>query len=310
MNMLSRLKRANLLALSTIMLVAVLYVSCDNIEGDLSNLPADKQLELLDAKLRHHPRNASLYYHRGKLYTSMGRGQEAVKDLEKAVSLDDDECDYYTALGDAYFSTGNVGKSYGALRQALQLDPENKEANLKMGEIAFYSGDYDRALENMSKVTAVEHDNRTALYMKSFIYKEKGDTLNAVKLLRKVIDLYPDYAPAYEEVGMLYADQRNPLGIDYLTTAVQLDSTNVQAIYGLALLYQDLEEALKAEEIYRQLLRIDPGNVDALNNLGNMEMIYFEDYDRAIAYFDSVLVLDPNYERAIQNRTLALSLRK
>ena len=277
---------------------------------DLSQLTPNEQLEALNAQVRHHPRQSEPLYLRGKLYTSMGRGKDAVVDLRKAVKLKGDVPEYYTALGDAYFSLGSVGESYQSLRKALELDPDNTEAHLKMGEIAFYSGDYDRALESLSKVTAVDRNNRTALYMKAFVYKEKGDTANAVQLFRKVIDFYPDYAPAYEEIGMLYADQCNPLGVDYLTTAIQLDSTNVNARYGLALLYQDLEEALKAEAMYRSILAIDPRNTNVLHNLWYMEMIYFEDYEQAVMYFDSVLAIDPSYEAAAHNRSLALSLKK
>ncbi|MBQ9473786.1 MAG: tetratricopeptide repeat protein [Bacteroidales bacterium] len=276
----------------------------------MSQLTPDEQLVELSAQVRHHPRRSEPLYQRGKLYTSMGRGNDAIVDLRKAIKLKGDVPEYYTALGDAYFTTGNVGESYQALRKALELDPDNTEAHLKMGEIAFYSRDYDRALESLSKVTAVERDNRTALFMKAFVYKEKGDTVNAVQLFRRVIDLYPDYEPAYEEIGLIYADQRNPLGVDYLTTAIQLDSTNVNARYALGLLYQDLEDALKAEAMYRSILAIDPQNTNALHNLGYMEMIYFEDYERAVLYFDSVLAIDPAFEQAVVNRNLAISLKK
>ncbi|MBP5547891.1 MAG: tetratricopeptide repeat protein [Bacteroidales bacterium] len=296
-----------LIAMGTIM------VACNN--NSVDNMPREEALKELDAKIDKDKNNADLHYQRGMLLITLGKEKslsqyfkDAIVDLKKAIEIDNTKSEYYTALGDAHFSLGNVGDSYTALQEALRIDPENFEACLKMGEIAFYSKDYDRAMENLSKVTAQDKNNQTALFMKGFIYKETGDTTNAVGYFRRIIELYPDYEPAYEELGMLYAQHRNKLGLEYLTTALSLKPDNINVLYGLAILYQDAEDAEKANEYYVKILEIDPQNKYAWFNRGWMEMVLYEDYNAAVDFFSKAIDSDPNYAEAYHNRGLAYEL--
>ena len=292
---------------------ATLMTACGNNSTD--NMPREEALKVLDAKIKKDGKNADLYYQRGVLQIQLGKEnnksqyfKDAIADLKKATELDNSKCDYFTALADAHFSLGNMGDSYSALQQALGIDENNFEACLKMGEIAFYSKDYDRAMESLSKVTEQDKDNQTALFMKGFIYKETGDTTNAVFYFRRLIDIYPDYEPAYEELGMLYAQHRNKLGLEYLTTALSLQPDNINVLYGLAMLYQDVEDADKATEYYVKILEIDPNYKYAWFNRGWMEMVLYEDYNNAIDFFNKAIECDPEYAEAHYNCGLAYQL--
>ena len=230
-------------------------VGCRN-DSPANDMTNEEILNVLDLKIHKHPKDDNLYYDRAKIYMKLDRYNDAIADLSRAVSLNDKETKYHMLLGDAYFANGDVEHSYKSLQRVLELEPESTEAYLKLGEIAYYSRDYDRAMDNLSKVTAKDPQNRTALFMKGFIYKETGDTSNAVQLLRKVCDLHPDYGPAFEELGMLYATRHDPLAIEYLNTALRIDPKNTNALYGLAMYYQDLNKPEQAEEIYKQILDI------------------------------------------------------
>ncbi len=287
-------------------IIAALTTGCGN--NKLDSLPREEALKVIDAQIKKDTDNAGLYYQRAQILVALGKEKnlsqyfrDAINDLEKATHIDGNRSEYYTLLGDAHFSLGNVGDSYTALQQALKLDPNNFEACLKMGEIAFYSKDYDRAMESLSKVTEQDKNNQTALFMKGFIFKETGDTTNAVKYFRHLIELYPDYEPAYEELGMLYAQHRNKLGLEYLTTALSLEPKNINVLYGLAMLNQDAEEADKANEYYVKILEIDPNNKYAWFNRGWMEMVLYEDYDAAIDFFNKAIECDSQYGDAYYN---------
>ena len=304
-------KKFLLLSLFTVIL-SVCISACSH---NSPNADREEALATLDAKIKKHPDNAALLFERGKLLIAIGKEKqqsnyfkEAITDLDHAVNIDNSKPEYYTALADAHFSLGNVSQSYSALQNALKLDENNFEASLKMGEIAFYSRDYDRAMESLNKVTAQDNNNQTALFMKGFIYKETGDTANAVFYFRKLIDLYPDYEPAYEELGMLYAQHRNKLGLEYLSTALSLDPKNINVLYGLAMMYQDVEDPEKAEEYYVKILEIDPTNKYAWHNRGWMEMVLYQDFNNAIDFFNKAIESDPQYAEAYYNLGCAYEL--
>lgn len=306
------LKRLKTIALAMfLLLMAEIFTACNSSNGHRNEgRPPSEQLELLDAKIKKHPKDAELYYQRGTVLLGLKRVKPAIADFKKACELDQDEPRYFTALGDAYFSTGDAGESYKALERALQIDPEDMEALLKMSEITFYSKDYDRAMETLNKVTRQDPNNKTAFFMKGFIYKENGDTANAASYFRKLIDLYPDYAPAYEEMGVLYANHNNPkMAEEYLATAIKLDSTNTNAMYALAMLYQDIGEAERANDVYVRILEIEPNNAYAWHNRGYLEMVYYHDFDAAIEFFTKAVDANNQYVDAHVNRGMAYELK-
>lgn len=297
-------KRILLIALCAIM---VLATGCKS-KPSTEKMTPEEILQVLDIKISKNKNDATLYYDRAKILVDMHRYNEAISDLTNAIRLKDDKIEYYILMGDAQFANGNVDQSYKALQSALKLDEENQEANLKMGEIAFYSRDYDRAFESLTKVTAKDPNNRTALFMKGFVYKETGDTVSAITLFQKVCDLYPTYAPAFEELGILYADHKNKLALEFLTTAIELDPQSTSARYGLAMFYQDMGEMESAEETYKQLLDIDANDKDAWHNRGYIQAFFYGDYELAIEYYTKALQIDSQFIEAYVNRGAAYEL--
>lgn len=277
-----------------------------NVES--SNMSNDEKLKVLDVQISRHPKDDKLLYQRAEIFLEMERVNDAIADLVRAVSLNNKEVKYHMLLGDAYFANGDVEHSYQTLQNALALDPTNTECYLKMGEIAYYSRDYDRAMDNLGKVTAKDPQNRTALFMKGFIYKETGDTVNSIQLLRKVCDLYPDYEPAFEELGILYAAHHNPMAVEYLSTANRIEPKNTNVLYALAMYYQEGNKLDQAEQIYKQIIDIDANNKHAWHNRGYIEMFTYGDYPKAVEYLTRAIQSDSTFIEAWANRGCAYEL--
>lgn len=288
-----------------IALLALILAGCKQSTSDFDSLNDSEKLEVLDIRLERHPKDAEALADRAMVLFNLGRTKEALADINKAVNLEPANVDYRMQQADLYFAGGDVENSYKALSEAEKLDPKNNEVQLKMGEVTFYSRDYDRSLRCLTNVTERDPDNRTALFMKGFIYKEKGDTANAVTLLRRVCDLYPDYASAFEELGILYYTRHDPLAVEYLNTALRLEPNNTNVLYALAMYSQEEGNMEQAESLYRQILTLNPASADAWHNLGYIELIHYQDYPRAAAYFDSALLADPTHVSARANRQLA-----
>ena len=301
-----KMKRTLILTIAA--LLAIGAVGCHQrvVEEELTDA---QKLELLDLKIEKSPKDASLLAKRAQVLLNLNRPKEALFDIGKAVDIKPDEVDYRVLQADIYLACGDRDKSYVTLGEAERMAPKNKEVQLKMGELTFYAGDFERSLTHLTNVTEQEPDNRTALMIKSYIYKEGGDTAAAVTLLRRVCDIYPDFAPAFEELGVLYALRQNPMAVDYLTTAAHLDPSNTQILYSLGKYYQDIEEYAEAEKMYRQMLDINPGSSDAWNNLGYLELTVYDDIERAIECFDKALAANPENVEAKTNRDIAESIK-
>ncbi|MBR1798278.1 MAG: tetratricopeptide repeat protein [Bacteroidales bacterium] len=289
------------------MLLLAANVACKQREIT-ANMTDEEKLEVLDIKIDRSPKDADLLKQRAEVLFRMHKNKEALYDLTKANEYRPDDMEILLLQADVLFANGNAEESYKTLAKAETIEPDNIEVQLKLGELLFYIRDYDRALTTLTKVTDQERENKTALYMKAFIYKEKGDTANAVQLYRKVCDLYPDYEPPFEELGIIYTDKNPTLAIEYLNTALRLNPSNTNAMYALAMLYQDHNDMENAEALYAKLLDINPHSADALHNLGYIELFYYKDYNRAIEYFTKALECDGHHLSALVNRGCAHEL--
>ncbi len=285
------------------------FVGCQQ-KKELADMSDSEKLEVLDLQLERHPKDHKLFAERAQVHFNLGRLKEAQTDIDHAVEIAPKNINYRLQQADIYLASGNIENSYKSLSEAEKLDPSNKEVQLKLGEVTLYSHDYDRALRHLTNVTTEDPDNITALTIKSYIYKEKGDTASAVNLLSRVCDIDPDNALAFEELGVLYALHHDPLAVEYLSAALRLAPSNTNAMYALAMYYQELQQMDQAESLYRRMLDVNDKSADAWHNLGYIELTHYHDYGRAIIYFDSALACDPSHEAALTNRQLAEEMLK
>jgi tetratricopeptide (TPR) repeat protein len=279
------------------------------IEASPNDTKKQKELlQKLDQNIEKNPNDDKSLYLRAKVLMNLKRDNEALIDIDKALIIAPDNLGYLMLKVDLCLRNGNMTECYKVLQHAEELYPENQEVLLKMGELTFDSRDFDRSLEYLSKVTAKDADNRTALFMKGYIYKEKGDTASAVQFFRRVCDKYPTYALAFEELGVLYATRNEPMALEYLNTARQLEPSNTNVLYNLAMFYQNNEDMENAETLYRQILDINPNSADAYHNLGYIELFHYRDYDRAIEFFNKALECDAMHSASYFNRGCAYKL--
>jgi tetratricopeptide (TPR) repeat protein len=284
--------------------ISAVFIGCG---GNDEQAPTDPKelLAFLEAKIKQNPKDAELYYERGRVLLQLDEINDAITSLTQAIALKSGEEKYHLLLADAHLRNGQVKESYADLQEVLTINPQNIDAYMKRGEIALFSRDYERSLESLDKAIEIDNINPRAYYMRGYVFLEKGDTTEAIRDLRKTIDLDNEYSSAYELLGLLFINRNNPLGVEYLTTVTTLDPNNTVALYALALYYQDNNDIEKAETFYNKVLTINPQHSDALHNLGYIELTFKQNPDKAIDYFTQAIEVSPNNIQALTNRALA-----
>lgn len=135
--------------------------------------------------------------------------------------------------------------------------------------------------------------------------KEQGDTLKAVADFKKAVELKGDYEQAFEELGNLYAVKGDGLAVEYLKSTININPKNINAMYTLALFYQEHNAQQQALDMYKRILDIKPDHADALHNVGYINYEYKHDYDVAIECFSSAIKADSTFWQAYSNRAKA-----
>ncbi len=156
-------------------------------------------------------------------------------------------------------------------------------------------------------------------------------TVEAEKLLRKAIELAPSFAKPHEDLGLLLLEQDRPQdAVKFLQNATRLDPKAELAFFNLGRVLIMLGKGAEADkafeasfelnperkklavaaehhkngkleearQLYRQVLRENPNNVDALRLLGTIDASHLR-FDEAERRFRRAIELAPDFTRAI-----------
>jgi len=216
-----------------------MMIEFDNLFSDAINASESGLLEKADALyqeiLRREPDFIIGYEYAAYNFQKMGRGEDAVRLLEKAVARGIANDSLLARLGLYYQEAGRLDESLRTLDKALALNENSAETFNYLGVSLYKSGRFD----------------------------------DAVEAFRKSIGLDKDYAQAMNNLGNCFlALKRYKEAAEEYKAAIAADDGLASAYNGLAGAYyrQDLvDEAVKAWE---KSLDIDPHRAEALYNLG------------------------------------------
>jgi tetratricopeptide (TPR) repeat protein len=268
--------------------------------------PLGKMIAEASLKISKDPKNPDLYHNRAKLHLQRLDYLNALLDMSEVVKMDSTKAEYYLTIADAEFARGNSGMSKTALDKCLQLDPKNLIALERMAELYFYVKQYEKSIGYLDQILKADIRNPKAYFMKGMNFKEKGDTARAIGSFQTTIEQQPDYYDAYQQLGMIYTAQNNPLGIQYFDGALRIKPKSEEALYGRGMCYQEVKHDYdKAIQDYTSITQMNPQNSNAHFALGFIHFQYLKVYAEAVKHYTRAIDADPNWPEAIYNRGLA-----
>jgi len=288
-----------------------MLTSCEETAQEVTEKTVEKKdapqdyIEQLSDQIIENPNNGNLYVKRALAYTDRNLMELAVKDAERALSIDSTASYYHQVLGEINFLKGDLRPARLSLERATELDETNTEAFLKLAEVYFLLRRYDEAITAVNDALRQNEQMAQAYFIKGYVYKETGDTATAKSSFQTAIEVEPELYEAYMELGSLYAFQGDPLALEYFNTALELKPKSAEAYYHKGMFLQAGNRIDRARNTYFDMLKADPKNVLAYYNLGYLYLTEYLAFDTAVAYFDSAIVARPDYVEAIYNRGLA-----
>jgi len=77
------------------------------------------------------------------------------------------------------------------------------------------------------------------------------------------------------------------------------EPNNIEVLDRLAYFYHLSGKELQREECLKEIIRIDPKNIDAIEKLGSLAYYKCGDEEEAYEYFRRILEIDPNNQNAL-----------
>jgi len=152
-----------------------------------------------------------VYQLRGSAYYSMGRFEQAVADLEKAISIQRGGAKETLQLGIAHYQLGNMAEARRYLELAASLNPNSAEAKRFLSRTqyaeavtAIQEAKYPRAIKILQEFIGENPDDGEAWYNLGLALLFSEDFEAAERSLKRSAELSPDSWEIFDRLGYLY----------------------------------------------------------------------------------------------------------
>ena len=300
----------------TILLVGLFFGTCQNtVETNQSPVNTDTiastgnpAIDGLSVAIADNPNDPSLYAKRAGLFYQGEGYDEAIIDLQKALSFDSTNVDYLHLLADVYLDYYQSYPAINTMMKAAALYPTRIPTLLKLSEFQLILKQYDKSINTINEILKLEQLNAEAYFMLGLNFKEQGDIDRAMGSFQTAVENNPDLVDAWINLGQLHAEKGSNLAKYYFENAVKMAPNNITALHAKADFLHFSEDRQGAIETYRQINSIDPDYSESLFNTG---IIYLEmdSLIQAKKHFNMAVVTSPTYIIAYYYRGLVAEMQ-
>ena len=160
-------------------------------------LNAAQQAEQLNGNL------AEAHAALGSVYTAYGRGQDAVRELQRSLEMAPDSDESYRWLGHAYLAKGRTQEALAAYERAVALDPYYWLNFNVLGVACFQTGDNTRAVNAFRRVIELEPAKVDGYENLASVDLRLGNWDESIRYYEQALKIRPDFG-IYSNLGTAY----------------------------------------------------------------------------------------------------------
>jgi tetratricopeptide (TPR) repeat protein len=273
-------------------------------------IDGDKELARLNKLLEKEPNNAELLARRAEILFKLAAMEEGMPDIAKAFRLDSNNVEIRRVHAGYMIASNRVLAARKDYEFIIKKDPGNAESYLGMARTYAIENAYDKAFEYVDEALKRDKYLRDAYVLKGMMFRAQNKIDLAISSFQTAVEMDPEFYSGYVALGNLYERKNDPLAYEYYKTALAIDSTGIDALYGKALYLQYHNGQEEAQAIYRKILTYDSSFVLSHYNQGWIKLVLDKDYDSATFFFLKTVELEPQYADAWYNLGLSYSARK
>lgn len=282
-------------------LIAVLFAACrsENAESvNQAGMTGIPDINALSEKIRENPDDPALYAARAQLFYENEGYDEALADLQKALSFDSSRAEYLHLMADVYLDYYKSAEALVTMEKAARLNPQNIPTLLKLSEFQLILKKHTEAMNTLEGIRAIDPLNPEMFYMAGAIFQDMGRIDEAINNYQSAVENDADLIDGWIALGKLWGQKNNPNAIFFFDNALRVDSTSITALHELAYYLSNVRNDLPASiAIYKRLIRMHPQYADAYYNSGLL-YLDMDSVAQARRQFDLTVQIDPTFIQA------------
>ena len=250
------------------------------------------------------------YLARGNVRMALGKHEEGVADLKRAVQLANDPDEYLEPLGYAQLAAMDQPGAIETFNRAVTNEPASASALMGRG-LAFYQvGQNQNALVDLSKAIELEPEHAFPRKYLGALLHDLGQLDAAKQQLEAAVKLDSFDVMVRRSLGRLYYDLgRYEKALNEFKIAVNLDAKDTEAITGRGVVRHAIGSDLEAAETdFAKAIEMVDESIDHAylwSNLGQVQMELGKFAD-SFGNLNKAIQLDPSFNEALSNRVYLL----
>lgn len=216
-------------------------------------------LKYLKSAYQSSPSNTAVLYEMGFCYNKLNKLDKSIQFYIKYLDIEPYSDNVWYNLGIIYNKNGDFAKSIEAYDFALAINDQNAFAHFNKGNILANLERYKEAIDSYLEYMKIDEESSEALTYIAECYESLNDTINAIKYFRKALEVDSDFPEPWYGLGKLFLKEN--LAEDslyYLRKAIELDKDDPDYWIALAMALEGTREFGKAEEAFKEALKLDP----------------------------------------------------
>ncbi|MGZ5282166.1 MAG: tetratricopeptide repeat protein [Bacteroidia bacterium] len=262
-----------------------------------------EQLSEFTEAIEKNPNDPNVYINRAKEYYKTNQLEPAIRDMEKAVSLDTTKSDNYLLLAEMYEKRPYIKGVINALEHVVQINLKDKNAALKLGILNFQVKNRDASFKYLNLALRLDPTDAEAFYYRGYNYREVEMPEKAIENFQRAIDLKPDYFDAFLQMGLLHAEKGDKKAEGYYSSALRLKPNSLKALYARGMYYQEADSFRKAIADFERIISFEPDFLTSQYNIG-YNYYLLKEYQKAIPYLTKAITLHPENPHPYRTRAL------
>lgn len=202
-------------------------------------------------------------------------------------------------LGRMQLARGNTAAAAAATDAALKIAPDFVPALLDKGDVLLGAGKVEEALALYDRAVATDNRNATAHFKRGVLLQQQRRDAQARQAYLDVINIDPDFAPAYNNLAWMQAESGQQLdqASQWAATAVKLQPNNPAFRDTQGWVYRTQRRFAEAETVLEKAVTMAPPIADVHYHLG---LVYLDQKktDPARRAFRDALAIDPKHAAA------------
>jgi tetratricopeptide (TPR) repeat protein len=230
-----------------------------------------------------HPANIEAHLIRAVAWAQQKEYDKARTSLENILKASPMQQDARFQLGEVYRMQGKTKEAEATFREFRKISPGDPRAWTGLAQTMDDAKQYKEAEKFLNDELAASPKKEAVRFKLAQIYAEDKQFDASLTEYRTLLKEHPESSDLHAAMAETLRKKGDKKGaIEYFQKAVDLNPTSPGPMVALAMVLEEYDEVPRSRALYEKILKIEPDNVVALNNLAFIKAEEGTDIDGAL----------------------------